>query len=104
MMRTRPRILVDIDGFFANFIARSLPIIKQVVHDLRPNLTVEELARINATTHDDVRTYRMEEIFHMTRDEITAWHDRVKSPLYCALIPPYDGAREAIAELKKLGD
>ena len=109
-MRTRPRILLDIDGVFANFIDASLPIIKSIVlrRPRGPTTLVDEerawRAEIECFDHEDVKTYRMETIFGMTAVEIDEWFALVKEPGYCAAIRPYEGARECVAALQEIGD
>lgn len=101
---TRPIILVDIDGVFANFIERALP---TVCATLRSTRTREayEAGNFEAITHEHIVSYKMEEVFGLKPHEIACWHDwHVKQPKFCAKISPYPGAREAIAELQKIGD
>lgn len=91
-MRTRPRILADIDGFFADFCSKAI----EVVHGLT--------GRHAHVKHDDVDTYAMEVSFGLSPEEKAAWFAQIRSQGYCASIKPYAGARECIAQLEELGD
>lgn len=91
-MRTRPRILADIDGFFANFVDNALGVMHEIT------------GRHAHMKHDDVNTYAMEVACGLSREEKAAWFARIRSPGYCAAIQPYPGARECLAELETLGD
>lgn len=104
-MQPDPRkqdVLIDIDGCFANFIDASLPHLRRVVCQHR---AFDQLPSNLATAaHEDVASYRMEELFGLTSDEIATWHGLVKQPGYCAAIQPYPYARECIARLQRIAN
>lgn len=91
-MRTRVRILADIDGFFANFIDNALGVMHEIT------------GRHAHMKHDDVNTYAMEVACGLSPEEKAAWFARIRSQGYCTAIRPYPGARECIAQLEELGD
>lgn len=88
-MRTRPRVLLDIDGVCADFITRAL----KHLEPIRPGLS-----------HDDITAYRMEIPIGLTEAQTALWHQAVCERGYCASIPTYAGAKEGVARLKELGD
>jgi 5'(3')-deoxyribonucleotidase len=96
-MIDKPDILVDIDGCFANFILGSLDAIRESIDEARRS-------KYTSIGHEDIHSYAMEAVFDMTPDEIARWHTLVRMPGYCAAIPPYPGARFAIARLQEIGN
>jgi len=86
---TKPDLLADVDGFFADFCTRAI----EAVHEIT--------GRHAHVKHDDIDTYAMEISLGLSPAEKAEWYAKIRSPGYCSSIRPYPGARECIAELQE---
>lgn len=91
-MRDRPRLLLDIDGVFANFIDRALVAIHAVT------------GRHADAKHDDCTTYAMEIAFGLSKEERDKWFALIRARDYCSSIPTYPGSRECVERMSKVAD
>lgn len=90
MRATKPRLLLDIDGVCANFVASALDAIYQVTGRRRQP---EEI-----TGWDIVASLGLSEME-------SKWLDNcIGHPRFCRDLAPFPGVHEAIAELKELAD
>lgn len=86
----RPELLLDIDGVARNFIAGTLPIVKNLTgHDHH---------------HDDVDQWRVEKAFKLSPEHTRAMYDSVNQEGWCGSLPVYEGAKEGIARLREVVD
>lgn len=85
----RPKILLDIDGVCADFVGAGLKALATLGIHKRP---------------EDVTSYKMQHALGLTEEQTRAWFAMIREPGYCANIPLYDGAREGVDQLRKIGD
>lgn len=89
--QTKPRVLVDVDGCMANFIAPALEIAK-----LHFGMHAE---------HDMITEWEVPRALGIKdHEEIMRFYEPMRSFGYCRAIPPYTGAREALDELRAFAD
>ena len=85
--RTKKRVLLDVDGVFANFIKGCLPHVHYLTgrrHD-----------------HDDVDQFMIEKALDLDSDE-TAWlYEQVATEGWCRRLAAYEGAKEGIEQLRQ---
>lgn len=81
-------LLLDLDGVARNFIAGTLPIVKDITgRDHR---------------HDDVDQWRIEHALKLSAEEAAEMYERVAQEGWCRSLPPYEGSKEAIAQLSEI--
>lgn len=85
----RPVVLLDCDGVLANLIGM--------------NLRVLAHAGI-VRQHDDVTAWDLADCLGLTESERAALKRSWSRPGFCADIPPYPGAAEAVATLREIAD
>jgi hypothetical protein len=88
---SRPkRVIIDVDGCKANFIAGALPIIREITgrdHD-----------------HDDVDQFMIEKALGLTDAERDLLYARVSEEGWCYGLPMYEGAREGVTRIRAVAD
>jgi len=84
-MTDEPILLLDVDGVLANFVAGALKSLKDLF-DI-------------AGTHDDVVDWHFETCFNLDDAQLAKLMHAWKQPGWCAALPVYDGAREAVVAL-----
>jgi 5'(3')-deoxyribonucleotidase len=88
--RKRRRVLLDIDGLFANFIAGALPHVKLVTG--------------RDHHHDEVDQWLIEKALKLDNEQTTQLYKAVASPSWCRQLPAYEGAREGLEEIRRHAD
>lgn len=89
-VRAKKRILLDVDGVFANFIAGCLPHVHWITgrrHD-----------------HDDVDQFMIEKALDLDTDETRFLYEQVATEGWCRRLPAYQGAKEAIIALREFSE
>jgi 5'(3')-deoxyribonucleotidase len=86
---TRPVVLLDVDGVLGNFIEANLRTLR--------SLGVERC-------HDDVTTYDLEHCLRLDDTTRALMEFRWGLPGFCASIPPYPGAQDAVDRLRTVAD
>lgn len=83
----KPDLMLDLDGVARNFIAGTLPIVKETTG--------------RDHHHDDVDQWRVEHALKLTAEETKLLYDQIAQPGWCRNLPPYEGAKEGIAQLRE---
>jgi len=84
----KPDLLLDLDGVARNFIAGTLPLVK--------NITGRD------HHHDDVDQWRVENALKLTPEQAKEMYTLVAQEGWCRSLPPYDGSKEGIAQLREV--
>lgn len=85
-MKEQPEVLLDIDGVAGNFIKGCLPIASRIVG--RP------------VHHDDIDQFMIERSLGMDAEQTAELYKHVMEEGWCRSLPAYEGAKEAVAELR----
>lgn len=89
-IRTKKRVLLDVDGVFANFILGALPYVHMITG--------------RKFEHDDVNQFMIERALDLDTQETTELYRHVASEGWCQRLPAYEGAREAIVDWRSLAE
>lgn len=93
---SRPNILIDIDGCFADFIDSALEVMAAVTGRRQTSYG-------KRYTQEEVDNHRMEVAFGLSPAETAAWDKCLRQPGFCSKIKPYPDARRIALELAQIG-
>jgi hypothetical protein len=89
-MKRPKRVILDVDGCKANFIAGALPIVREITG--------------RDHHHDDVNQFMIEKALGLSDDERDRLYARVAEEGWCLGLPVYDGAREGVGRIRVAAD
>lgn len=86
----KTEILLDIDGVAANFIEGCIPVAENIIG-----------RRIH---HDDIDQFMIEKALGMDEEQTAELYKHVMTEGWCRALPAYEGAKEAVAEMRQYAD
>ncbi len=89
-MKTKPEILLDIDGVAANFIAGCLPYVFAITG--------------REHQHDDVDQFMIEQALGLDNEQTKKLYHHVMQEGWCRSLPAYEHAKESVARLREFAE
>lgn len=86
----KTEILLDIDGVAANFIEGCIPVAQDILG--------------RKVHHDDIDQFMIERALGMSEEQTAELYKHVMSEGWCRALPAYEGAKEAVAEMRQYAD